>query len=732
MRILLVTGTYSPTVNGVAISIAGYKRNLTKLGHKVLVIAPDNKAARRERGVVRFPSVDNPFAADYPIPLYPDRKVFASIKQFKPEIVSVHHPFHIGYFARLIAQKYNIPLVFTFHTDYDRYARKYVKLLPKKLSMWFVQNTVYEYCRKVDCIVAPSKFIADRLTQKMPYLETVVLPSPVVGITETKAPKSTLRTELGLPSKAKLLLTVSRLGPEKNLKTLVTSLAALPKEYRLILVGDGPQRATLRRIVQDNGLEDRVVFVGKVPHKLLAKYYTACDYFYFASTTETQGLIFLEAAHFGLPVVTVDSRAAREFVDPKFGVLTPNAPDGLAVGLKQIAKRDKTLLTGAAKQFARGFTEPQFTGKMVSLFEDLIERKLLATKILATGWQSWSVRKDAWLKVPIRNYSPMRDTYLPRLKAPSHLKPAIVGWCSWYGYWHNITESQIAKQCKWFATHSEVSVEYIIVDDGWTRWGEWDRINTKAFPHGHKGLVSTIKSQKLKAGIWLAPFLLEPGSEFAKSHPELLATHNGKLVDGLKVTRFDKYFLPKYILDIRKKKARKWVWEQITGLVDEGYELIKFDFLYAIYFIPGISSKEAGYHLHKLMQKVKNTYPHIYTIACGAPLLPLIGVVDSIRIGPDTVLAYVEKLPLIGRMTNRRRVVSVIENIKHRKWLARFWRLDPDVFVCRPQLQIDHNLLVRLQNAIHALGGNVFLGDDMTGLSQDRLVRYIHPLIPHD
>lgn len=138
MRILHITGTYQPSTNGVAISVTGMVRSMKKLGHKVFVVAPKVKGTRADGNTILYPTIENPANKDYPIPLAPGPTAINSLISLKRiDIVHVHHPYHIGYMAKLIAKQFKCPLVFSFHTDYDSYAKKYFTFLPKILREQF-------------------------------------------------------------------------------------------------------------------------------------------------------------------------------------------------------------------------------------------------------------------------------------------------------------------------------------------------------------------------------------------------------------------------------------------------------------------------------------------------------------------------------------------------------------------------------------------------------------------
>jgi glycosyltransferase involved in cell wall biosynthesis len=404
MKILLVTATYTPSVNGVAIVVENIKRSLESEGHQVFVLAPNNrKKIKDEANVIRYPSLENPVSDDYPIPLFPGVKAIYKLIETKGfDLVHVHHPFHVGYFARLIARKYKIPLVFTYHTNYDEYSEKYLEFLPKKLKRQFIENTVYKFCEKSDLVISPSEHITKKLSGEMPYLRMVTIPSSISAIERLNISKLKLRINLGLPKNKKILLSVNRLSPEKDTDLMIHSLKHLSERYVLVLVGDGPERKRLEKLTEKLNLVERVLFVGRIPHQKVGEYYHCADAFYFASKTETQGLIFLEAISMGLPIVAVSSDASREWVKPGFGVITINDPRTLAEGVSKLFKKNQEKLRESAIVYSKNFTKDIMTQKLIKNYKKVINDKKTADKILSTGWQSWSPSRRKMLNIPIK------------------------------------------------------------------------------------------------------------------------------------------------------------------------------------------------------------------------------------------------------------------------------------------------------------------------------------------
>ena len=347
------------------------------------------------------------------------------------------------------------------------------------------------------------------------------------------------------------------------------------------------------------------------------------------------------------------------------------------------------------------------------------------------GWQSWSYNTNSFFKLPQLNFNPRSNSkFVSKLKLNKLKKPAY-GWCSWYAYGWDINEEKILKHANWIFENKTIPLEYILIDGGWNLWGDWLEEDYNKFPNGIKNTADKIKSLGLKPGIWIAPFLVHPKSNIATNHPEWLVKKDGKFVEGLRLTPFDKY-LPyrKYILDIKNSKVLSYIDHSIKYLVNTcGFELIKLDFLYGIYFNPNITSTEADNFLNNFLDKIKKNYPHVYTIACGCPLLPAIGVVDSMRIGLDTSISPFLKflsIPLLLRWYLNHRVIPTIVN---RLWTQKFWNIDPNVFMCKKNLGLSPTLLIKFRSVIKLGKGNMFLGDDLTKLSNKRIKKIYLSLV---
>ena len=197
------------------------------------------------------------------------------------------------------------------------------------------------------------------------------------------------------------------------------------------------------------------------------------------------------------------------------------------------------------------------------------------------------------------------------------------------------------------------------------------------------------------------------------------------------MTSWDK-FLPfnKYMLDVKNKYVQTYLEQVIAWLiVDCGFELIKLDFLYANHFVPDRTDEEADLLLRQFLLRIKKKYPKIYILGCGSPLIPAIGAVDGMRIGPDALTPHIQSIPWLGKYFNRKRFKNIMKNLATRRWTSIFWNTDPDVFMCNDGYGLSDNQLIDFRTNILKLKGNIFLGDDMTKLSEDKIRMYIKPFL---
>ncbi len=313
MKIGFFSETYSPEVNGVVTSINTFRDELERLGHTVYVFAPGEelfslpRRIRRERRVYRFNSFSYPSYKSIRVAIPFNWPVQRQIPKLKLDVVHSHTPFSMGLFASAVARQYKLPHVHTYHTLYPEYVKFYFPGF-KKWNEKAAEKFSALFCNQVTEVVAPSDGIRRKLRQYGVTTPITTLPTGVrsefFGARDTD---HATRRRYGIPERAPLLITVSRLGQEKSIDYLLRSFRLLlehqPDAWYLI-VGDGPARHGLETLAHELGIAHRVIFSGlvKKPAEVTAAY-AAADLFVFASKTDTQCLTLLEAAATGLPLV---------------------------------------------------------------------------------------------------------------------------------------------------------------------------------------------------------------------------------------------------------------------------------------------------------------------------------------------------------------------------------------------------------------------------------------------
>ena len=735
MKILFVTSSYFPTINGVCVSIRNFKKGLEALGHEVWVLAPAHRGyCETETHVMRYPSIYNPFIKAYPIPLpVLTPKLFSFLRHNRFNIVHTHHPFYVGTFARVLSLLYRCPLVFTHHTRYDA---PFSQALDNSVSKTFIRRVVDYFCHQADIVVAPSPLIASYLERRKIDINVSVVASPLSDFSQEGYTMPDVVRAIKQDQASVVCVMANRLTREKNTRIGIEAKQYVPSQYHAVIVGDGPERKALERLAAACGVADRVHFVGAVSHEELSRFYSHADVFLFGSTTETQSMSVLEAAYFGLPIVAIDSEFSRAVIPDKVGIRTQLSPALFAQAIMRAYKNTKRI-SARGRAWAGEFTREKQAAAMASEYE----KALAIRKCLRTGWQSWSTAHRIGLFASPHLYNPLRkDNYaisvtdinrvLQKSRAP------IAGWNSWAAFGPRIDEEKILRQVDWIRGHTrDIPLEYVVIDDGWTVWGDWMMPDTKKFPAGLKSVVDRIHASGLQAGIWMAPFCARGFSYMAKQFPSwCVYDKHGLPIDAAQFHPLVRYAFSQQcsarLLDVRQDAVWNYIKQSIDFLLRTcEFDFIKLDFLFAPYFIPGIKIREASGAIRRVFSYIRQTYPNVFINACGCPLVDAIGCVDAMRVGPDVIMPYGEGKRLASSIVHAARVSTAVRVIKNRAWTRAFWLLDPDIFACRPELGIREKDLQKFRRSISECKGLVFLGDDLPALSQDLIDRYIRPLL---
>ncbi len=378
LRIVFVTNNYTPYSGGVVSSINASVHELHKVGHEVTIITLDFLGAQHNNPdyVIRVPCPikfrykTNPMA----VPWWPQHHLYKIIKRFEPDIIHAHHPFLLGSEVLRVAKKLNIPIVFTYHTLYEAYLH-YIPL-PQFLTRYVTKRLVRSFCQRVDGIIAPSRAIKEYLQNAGVKTKTTIIPSSLQQqFLTNKKPEKDIST-----NRPFRLLTVGRFVKEKNIPLLFDVFQLLQGNYTLTLVGYGAEYETIKSMAyeQYQFTPDRVRFIHKPPQEQIIRLYREADLFLFSSTTDTQGLVLVEAMARATPVIAIDGPGQRDVIrNGQNGFLVESA-DKMAKMIDFIAQNNdlQVRLQDEAWKTAQKY-EPE---GLIEQLVDFYEQVMICTK----------------------------------------------------------------------------------------------------------------------------------------------------------------------------------------------------------------------------------------------------------------------------------------------------------------------------------------------------------------
>jgi len=336
MKVAFTSDVYWPRINGVTVSTNIFLNELTKLGHQLRLWAPvypvpedQQKLHHQDPRVSRLRSFGLFFSKEdrQPSP-FQKRRFFRELTAFGPELIHIQTEFTLSLWARQYARRHGLPVIMTCHTYFEQYINYYFPWAPqegmRKLARWLT----YQLFKHADAIIAPTEPMKQVLRSYGIECPITVVPTGIpeddfLGVNKDDERKNS-RWLLQFPQMRdrRLLLYVGRVGQEKNMDLLLdivervrrTEPAAL-----LVVAGNGPYLDTFKTHVADRGLNDAVLCLGYVQRSELKHLYALADVFTFASVTETQGLVTIEAMMCGTPAVAVGKMGTVEVMGGDHG-----------------------------------------------------------------------------------------------------------------------------------------------------------------------------------------------------------------------------------------------------------------------------------------------------------------------------------------------------------------------------------------------------------------------------
>lgn len=378
MNIAVFTDTYYPQLNGVTICVDNFARKLRERGHKVSIFAPKIKGYKdTDPHVYRLKSIKILSAEpEILMPVVLPHKITKEAKPLRFDLVHAHGNGAFSLLGYQFARIKKIPYVLTFHSQHTKYTHYVFK--GKILKPQMVKKAMQWLAELCDGITTPSAKMQKELQAYGVKKPIQVIPNFVLPSSSSNARKGYLHKTYQIPKDYKILLSVGRLGKEKNFPFLIRAfkkIALTEPKTVLVIVGQGLEKENLEKLVKRSNLTERIYFTGRLDNKLLPQVYADSDLFLFASTTEVHPVVILEAARQGLPFVVVQDGAYERIIE--------NGKNGYQVTTQaEFVKKILYLLehekvrqkfAQASKELERNNFDPdQLTDKLVLLYEDTI------------------------------------------------------------------------------------------------------------------------------------------------------------------------------------------------------------------------------------------------------------------------------------------------------------------------------------------------------------------------
>ena len=411
MRILMISDVYFPRVNGVSTSIQTFATEIGEKGHEVTLVAPDygpvvsgrwgswslnRRASSSANGtlagapgdeadsfeIIRIPSRYLPMDPEDRI-LRPSRirRLRARLAQRSYDLVHIQTPFVAHYAGLGLARRLGIPVIESYHTFFEQYVDKYVRFLPASWLRLAARRLSAAQCRDLDALIVPSQAMLSVLDDYGVTTPAGVIPTGIELEQFGHGDGSRFRRRFGIPLDRPVLVHVGRLAFEKNVHFLVRVLARVRREMPdvlLVLAGEGPARRSLEALGVELGLEGHLLFVGYLGRDgELEDCYSAGDAFIFASRTETQGLVLLEAMALGVPVVSTAVMGTKEVLGGGEGCLIADEDeaDFASKATRLLGDQDlRATLAEQARTYARSWSAPVLADRMLDFYGAVASR----------------------------------------------------------------------------------------------------------------------------------------------------------------------------------------------------------------------------------------------------------------------------------------------------------------------------------------------------------------------
>lgn len=381
MHILMISDVFFPRINGVSTSTQIFRDEFRRLGHKVTLIAPHYpNCTQDDEDIIRIPSRQVLF--DPEDRMMRSKDVMALLPKLRDkhyDLIHIQTPFIAHHLGVKLAKALHVPSIETYHTFFEEYLFHYVPFVPKRWMRALARYFTRKQCNAVDSIIVPSSAMSEILAHYGVTTPMKIIPTGMELEKFQGCNGAAFRERYGIPANRPTLVHIGRVAHEKNIGFLLRMLQQLRlsiPQILLIIAGEGPALTHLRKLSRQLGLSDNVLFVGYLSRAdALLDCYCAGDAFVFASRTETQGLVLLEAMALGVPVVSTAVMGTKDILEPRRGgLIAQEDPVKFSETVKQLLDNEflHKRLCKEAREYTREWSAPMMAERMLEYYECLL------------------------------------------------------------------------------------------------------------------------------------------------------------------------------------------------------------------------------------------------------------------------------------------------------------------------------------------------------------------------
>lgn len=347
MKIAIFTDSFLPQINGVVTSVVDLAKGMADKGHKLYIVAPEYSDLKEEFQykdieILRVPAVDAAFYSGFKWSAVFHKNTYNKLKAANIDLVHFMTPLTISLFGILTAKWLKKPLIGTYHTFISEltYLRQLFPFAGERMQKitWKYTNSFYN---RANLITTPTKNAKQELLNNKCKVEVEAVSNGIKLDSFDNSKSDEIKKKYN--PDGELILYVGRVAPEKNMICLLTAFRELCKKdstTKLLVIGGGPSLDECKLFAKNEGLEERIIFLGLIPTEELktSGIFGACRLFATASTTETQSITVLEAEANGIPCIGPDAKGIPNVIDNNVNgfIVKPNSVSEITDAMEKL------------------------------------------------------------------------------------------------------------------------------------------------------------------------------------------------------------------------------------------------------------------------------------------------------------------------------------------------------------------------------------------------------------